>query len=240
MSNTDLPGFAELDRDGAIEEAASKVDGHTRQAFLRRTGAFMGAGAAFAALPAGAFAQGGASKGDVAILNFALTLEYLESAFYAEALSKGALKGETKKFADVVAAHEKTHVTTLKSVLGSSAVKEPQFNFKGTTASQSTFQQTSIVLEDTGVKAYLGQAGNIKAKAVLKSAASILAIEARHASWIRNIVGNGSSPSPAPESFQSSLTMSAVLAAVQGTGFITSMPSASAGGATSGNPSVTG
>ena len=239
MSNQHFPSFTELDRDGAVQEAASKVDGLTRQAFLRRTGAFVGGGVAFAALPASALAQGSAS-GDVAILNFALTLEYLESAFYQEAVSKGALNGETKKFAAVVADHEAQHVTALQKALGGKAVKKPKFDFKGTTASQSTFQATAMTLEDTGVKAYLGQAGNIKAKTVLAAAASILPIEARHASWIRDIIGKGSSPSPAPNAFQPSLTMAEVLSAVAGTGFIPGMSSASAGSAASGSPSMTG
>jgi rubrerythrin len=230
------PTLAELDRDGAIREAASRVDGVTRAAFMRRTAALLGGGlAAGAVLPGIASAQ---TSGDVAILNYALTLEYLEAAFYAEAKSKGALKGELANFASVVAEHEAAHVDALKKALGSKAVKKPAFDFKGTTGSSSTFSATSAVLEDTGVGAYLGQAGNIKTPAVAKAALSILPVEARHAAWVRDIAGSA----PAPNAFEPAKTMSAVLAAVQGTGFIRTMGSASAGSgsAVTGQPAMTG
>src|SRR5580765_4534051 len=118
-----LPPLEELDRDGAIQETAAKIDGDTRTAFLRKAGlgagAVLGSGALMGALPAVA---GAASTSDVDILNFALTLEYLEAAFYAEAVSKGALSGDVKKFAQIVAGHEKAHVGFLKGALGSKAV----------------------------------------------------------------------------------------------------------------------
>ena len=79
-------------------------------------GALAGSGAILAALPSLASA---AATTDVDILNFALTLEYLESAFYGEAVMKGALSGETKTFAKVVAGHEAAHVAALKGALGS-------------------------------------------------------------------------------------------------------------------------
>ncbi|MHB8656381.1 MAG: ferritin-like domain-containing protein [Solirubrobacteraceae bacterium] len=212
----------ELDRDGAIQEAAAGVDEATRASFMRRTGAFVGGGLALGSIPVAlATASGGLPSGDVKILNFALTLEYLEAAFYAEAVSKGALSGSAATFAHVVAQHEAAHVQALMSTLGSAAVKKPKFDFKGTTGKQSSFLSTSMVLEDTGVQAYEGQVGNIKTPAVLMAAGSILPVEARHAAWVRDIIGAGHSPVPAPQAFNPSLTMSAVLSAVKGTGFIT-------------------
>jgi Ferritin-like domain len=218
-----LPSLEELDVDGAIRETAERVDGDTRAAFLRKAGlgagAVIGSGAFFGTLPAiaGAVTRSTrVAKSDVAILNYALTLEYLEAAFYTEAVASGALKGKVATFAKVVMAHEVAHVGALKGTLGSAAVKKPKFNFKGTTKNQAKFQATSQVLEDTGVAAYLGQVANIKSKAVLGAAGSILPIEARHAGWIRDING----VSGAPTAFEAGKSMSQILAAVKATGFI--------------------
>ena len=212
--------LAELDVDGAIREAAEKVDGDTRAAFLRKAGigvgAVIGGGAFFGALPSIAGASTGAAKSDVAILNYALTLEYLEAAFYTEAVASGALKGKVAAFARVVKTHEVAHVAALKGALGSAAVKKPKFNFKGTTKNQAKFQATAQVLEDTGVAAYLGQVGNIKSKQILAAAGSILPIEARHAGWIRDI----NNTVGAPTAFEAGKSMSQILAAVKATGFI--------------------
>jgi len=222
---TDLFTLEELDVDGAIQETASKVDSHSRGMFLRNAGlgigALAGAGVLTGALPSLASAATSATAAsDVAILNFALTLEYLESSFYAEAVMKGALSGETKTFATVVAGHEAAHVAALKAALGKSAVAEPKFDFKGTTGDQAMFEATSEVLEYTGVHAYLGQVGNIKSKDILAAAGSILPVEAWHASWIADLRRHGAKPYPAPTAFASGLTMAQVLAAVKGTGFI--------------------
>jgi hypothetical protein len=213
-----LPKLEELDVDGAIREAASKVDGDTRAAFLKKAGIGAGAvvaGGAFAGAIPG-IASAGVAKSDVAILNFALTLEYLEAAFYAEAVSKGNFSGKTLAFAQVVAHHEAAHVAFLKSALGKAAVKSPKFDFKGTNVDAAKFMATAQVLEDTGVAAYLGQAGNIKSKKILGAAGSILAVEARHAGWIRDL---NNAPG-APSAFQGPKTKAQVLAAVTGTGFI--------------------
>jgi hypothetical protein len=234
MTNSMFPTLAELDRDGAIAEAASRVDGHTRAAFLGKVGALVG-GTAAAGMLAPSVSLG-AAKGDVAILNYALTLEYLEAAFYKQANDKGALSGEAKRFAKITGDHEAQHVTALKKALGSAAVKTPTFDFKGSTGDQATFLKTAMTLEDAGVKAYLGQAGAIKNKDYLSAAASILTVEARHASWVANIL----KVSPAPEAFQSSADMPTILAAVKGTGFIPALSSASPSSGASGTPSVTG
>jgi len=214
---TYLPALDELDADGAIQETAERIDGDSRASFLRKAGlgagAVLGSGALMGALPALA---GAASTSDVDILNFALTLEYLEAAFYTEAVGKGALSGEVKKFAQIVASHERAHVGFLKGALGAKAVKKPKFNFKGTTSNQAKFQATAQVLEDTGVAAYLGQVGNIRSKKILAAAGSILPIEARHAGWIREI----NKVAGAPKAFEAGKSKNQILAAVKKTGFI--------------------
>jgi rubrerythrin len=211
--------LAAVDADGAIGEATEALPDGTRGDFLRKAGAVGGGltgGGLLLALNSGT-AAAATSKGDIAILNFALTLEYLEAAFYAEAVRKGVLKGEVARFAREVAGHEKAHVVTLKQVLGRKAVARPSFDFQGTTGSRAKFIATATVLEDTGVKAYKGQAPRIKSDAILKAALAIHTVEARHASWIRHIAGKA----PAPAAFDPALTKQQVLAAVTKTGFIT-------------------
>jgi hypothetical protein len=213
-----LPNLEVLDVDGAIRETASKVDGDTRASFLRKAGigagTVIGGSAFLGAVPA--IASAATAPSDVAILNFALTLEYLEAAFYAEAVSKGRFSGKVGEFARVVAKHEAAHVAFLKSALGSAAVKSPKFDFKGTTTNRAKFMATAQVLEDTGVAAYLGQAGNIKSKKILGAAGSVLAVEARHAGWIRDL---NNAPG-APAAFQGAKSKAQILSAVKGTGFI--------------------
>ena len=211
-----------FDGDEAVAEAVAGLDeaGQTRGAMFRRAGAAAGGlGVAMALLGGSGVAgarQGGSKKNDVKILNFALTLEYLESAFYASALKHAGLTGEHKRLARTVHAHEAAHVQALKKALGSAAVKRPTFDFGSAVTSQSAFTATAIVLEDTGVQAYQGQTPYIQSNAVFKAAISIHPVEARHAAWIRNIGGQA----PAPDAFNPALTKDQVLAAVTGTGFI--------------------
>ena len=222
-----LPVVEELDRDGAIRETAAKVDPGTRASFLKKAGIGVGAlafGGAFAgAMPS--IATGAVPRSDVDILNFALTLEYLESAFYAQA-NKNKVWGsnkELRRFSTVVAQHEGTHVAFLKKTLGTAAVARPTFDFKDTVTDAGKFAATAQVLEDTGVHAYLGQVPNIKTGAVLLGAGRILPVEARHAAWIRDLRFSGGTTSPttpAPAAFEDGFTKAKILAAVKATGFI--------------------
>jgi hypothetical protein len=225
MTNNDVLTLGDIDADGALQETAERA-GVTRGDALRRAllggGALIGGGALLSALPASALAgTARAAAGDVDILNFALTLEYLEAAFYAEAVSGGKLSGEAMKFAKTVAHDEAAHVAFLKGALGMKAVKKPAFDFKGTTMKQATFLKTAMVLEDTGVSAYAGAAPMIADKKTLAAALSVHSVEARHAAWVRNIIGKGGNPLPAPAPFDPALTKAQVLKAVTGTGFIT-------------------
>lgn len=227
--NLELINLEAVDVDGAIREGAEEVAGDTRMSFLRKGaiagGAALSGGAILAALvPDVALASGSGrppasfGKGDIGILNFALTLEYLERAFYNEATSKGAITDpKTATFLKVTTHDERKHVAFLKKALGKHAVKEPKFNFHGTTANQATFQQTAYVLENTGVHAYLGQAGNIKDAEILLAAASIVTIEARHSGAIGSIINKAINPNGA---FDNGLPASAILKAVTGTHFI--------------------
>ena len=176
MTNNEALTFGAIDRDGALQETAERA-GVTRGDALRRAvlggSALVGASALLAGVPGTALASTKSSSrvsSDVDILNFALTLEYLEAAFYAEAVSAGKLSGEAKKFAAQVAKDEAAHVAFLKGALGSKAVAKPMFDFKGTTGKQGTFLKTAMVLEDTGVSAYAGAAPMITDKKTLSAA----------------------------------------------------------------------
>ncbi len=225
MMNDELT-VVDFDGDEAVAEAAAGLQEarSTRGGLFRHAGVMAGGlGVAAALVPSLASARnGGTKKEDIKILNFALTLEYLEAAFYAEALNRGIYSGSVLNFARTVAAHEATHVATLKGVLGAKAVAQPKFDFKGTTAKWKTFLRTAKVLEDTGVAAYQGQAPRIHQNAVLGPAAAILAVEARHAAWVRDLLYAGKSVKPAPEAFSTPQSMADILAAVKKTGFITS------------------
>ncbi|HEU4976461.1 MAG TPA: ferritin-like domain-containing protein [Baekduia sp.] len=237
--SVDVSHLAAFDLDGALGEAADRINHGTRKSFLRNAGILGGGMALLSLLPGVARAAGGGlPKGDIDILNYALTLEYLESSFYAEANRQGALSGELARFAKAVGQHEDAHVQALKQTLGGKATKKPRFDFQGTTAGKDTFAKTAMVLEDTGVKAYQGQATNIRTPAVLKAAISIHPVEARHAAWIASIMGSGSSP--APDAFNPAADMETVLAAVKSTGFVPALASAPAGDAVSGQPAMTG
>ena len=217
MPRIDLSPVVAFDADGALQETAEKAERHSRRGFLRTSGlALGGALVAGAGLPAAAIAQ---SKGDVAILNFALTLEYLESAFYKRALREANLSGALERFARTVSAHESAHVTALRKALGNAAVKRPTFAFGAAVKSASAFAATAVKLEDTGVMAYQGQAPFIRSQDVFRAAISIHPVEARHAAWIRNITAGYA---PAPAAFNPALTKSQVLSAVTATGFIKS------------------
>jgi hypothetical protein len=215
---SDLIRLDELDADGAIREAAAEA-GDTRMDFFKKAavggGTLVAGGALMGGLPSLAMGAKRSKKNDAAILKFALTLEYLESAFYDEAVKNGALTGDVLAAAKIVQKHERTHVKTLKGIV---SVKKPKFDFKDTTSDQAKFLATAQVLEDTGVAAYSGQAPNILQRAVLVAATSILTVEARHASRFRTL--NGANFAPA--AFDKPKTKKQILKAVAGTGFIKS------------------
>lgn len=221
-----------LTDDGALEDAAARGD--TRAGILRKAamggGAMMGGGLLLGGLTGTAMAADTRSaRQDRDILNYALTLEYLEAAFYAEANQKAGLTGEAAAFAKTAGAHEAAHVDFLRKALGSAAVASPTFTFGQTTASPGAFLKTAVVLEDTGVAAYIGQAYRLKNTRTILIASHVLAVEARHAAWVRTLVDGAV---PAPDAFNGSTfdadgfprggyaRMAQVLAGVKSLGFI--------------------
>jgi rubrerythrin len=207
---SDLITLELVDTDGAIREAEAGVAGDTRADFFRKAalggGALLGGSVLLSGFPALAEARPSLRQ-DVRILNYALTLEYLENAFYVEALAKAGLTGDALRAAQVIQRHEQAHVRFLRKALGKAAVKRPRFAFGDATSNQAKFLATAVVLEDTGVSAYAGQATRIKQVPVVKAALSIHSVEARHAAFVRELAGQ----SFAPRAFDKPAGMKAVL-----------------------------
>ncbi len=204
-----------LDEEAPIEEeTAARAD------FLAKAvvagGALVSGGVLIGGLPPLAVSAPSPAQ-DVQILNFALLLEYLEAAFYKEALARGKLKGELRQFAETVGAHERAHVAFIRTALGTKARRKPSFDFRGTTRNARTFAKTALALEDTGVAALNGQAPNLT-KGTLAAAAKIVSVEARHAAWIRDIL----ELNPAPRASDQPMTAKQATAALNRTRFVRS------------------
>lgn len=133
---------------------------------------------------------------DERIFNFALGLEYLQAAFYAHALERGQLRGELREFARVVGGQERAHVRFIRDQLGNAAREEPEFDFGDLAADEERFSQAALALEESGVGGYIGQGANLTVEGVA-AAAPIVSVEARHAAWIRDLVGENPAPAAA-------------------------------------------
>lgn len=167
---------------------------------------------------------------DIDILQFALTAEHLESAFYAQGFAKfpaSDFKALGLSDASITALlavgqSEATHVSTLLSAIASAGFQPVQpctYNFGFTDA--GAMVATARVLEAVGISAYLGAAPLINSSAVLSVAASIATVEARHQTFIRG----ASNATPIPAAFDTPLGVRGVFTLAAA--FISSCPSGS-------------
>ena len=207
MSNSQL---------AAPELAAVEVKGITRESFILRSA--LAAGSVYGLSTVGPFVKQAMAQGDTGdtdILNFALTLEYLEAAFYEQANKEVSdLSGQAKSISQLLEKDEKAHVDALTKTikdLGGTPVKAPGVDFGNTFANQKSFLKLAQTLEDTGVSAYNGAGPSIQSKEVLAAAGSIVQIEARHAAGIRTLRGKPA----APTAFDKALDKQQVLDAVK-------------------------
>lgn len=198
----------EFTSDNLVSEKASRRDSF-------KTLGSLGKKAAAAAIPFGlatmmpkkSFAQMGGGD-PISALQLALTLEYLEAAFYNMGTMSGGIieqMGDSRSMTvyNTIADHENSHVAFLQTGLGDDSVESPEFDFtagglfdpfnedSGISAADSYAQFLAIsqALEDTGVRAYKGQAGNLMGTDFLTPALQIHSVEARHASEVRRIRG---------------------------------------------------
>jgi len=134
-------------------------------------------------------------KGDVGILNYALTLEYLETAFYADVVKSGLFKGaelETiRKFGREEAEHVQALTAAVKQ-LGGKPAPEPKAEFP--LKSAKSVLELAGTVENLGAAAYLGQAANIQSPEVLASALAIHSVEGRHAAVLNTLLGESITP----------------------------------------------
>lgn len=217
---------------GVVMELAR--DDVERRKFLRMAGRGIGAGAAASGLGAFVAACGGSSKssssngsqaatapsssssssgsGDLTIVNYALTLEYLEAQFYDKVIHSGLFSGKNLSVIKTFGAEEHEHVVALKKVASSlgTPAKKPKGKFPLKDAASVT--KLAGAVENLGAAAYLGQAGNIQSKEILAAALAIHTVEARHAATINLVLMKSPTPDGA---FGKPMSMSQVLAAVK-------------------------
>lgn len=196
------------------ELGAVEVHGVTRASFILR--GTLAAAAAYGATAAAPFVSGAlaaSSTGDIDILNFALTLEYLETNFYQVKGKAVGLSGEARSLATMLGDQEAEHVAALTKAItaaGGKPVAMPMFSFPVT--DQVSFLKLAYALENTGVGAYNGAGPSLSNPQYLAAAGSIVQVEARHAAAIALQTGGSITPSGA---FDKPLTMAQVLTKVK-------------------------
>lgn len=201
LFNIDQMSKNELDVFSSRREAFKKLGSFSKKLSLAAIPAVV-----LNSLPKVAFAQ--SAEGVIGILNYALTLEHLEYRFYQMGVDvSGLIPAEDLPVFDQIRKHEQAHVAFLQdtiNTLGGTPVEEPTFDFTagGTfpdphdPANYAVFMALAQGFEDTGVRAYKGQAGALQAAAekstmntALTAALSIHGVEARHASQVRRMRG---------------------------------------------------
>ena len=202
---------------------------YTRRGLLKGTAA-AGAGALALSAVGGHFAAGEATAAaqqmsDLDILNYALTLEYLEADAYAAINQAGILSGRAATYFRLFGQDEADHVTAIAATirqLGGTPVAKPQFNFSSVPTSATEVVRFFQQVEAVGVSAYLGAAPMIRNLDILEAALSIHAVEAEHTAALADLVAPGTDLF-APTAFPAPRTPDQVLQIVAP--FLAAMPS---------------
>lgn len=178
-----------------LERVVGRRDAVTRLGGVAAAAVAASVPLALAVAARSAFAQGALPQGIRDVLNFALTLEYLEAEFYQLGLAApGLIPAMDRAVFAQIGKHEDAHVVLLRAVLGNEAVAKPAFDFTAGGAfgdvfsNYTTFMALAQGFEDTGVRAYKGQAGALIINGtVLTVALQIHSVEARHAAQVRRM-----------------------------------------------------
>lgn len=170
----------------------------TRSAFILRCG--LAVAGAYGAAAVGPFVGRALAQGsDVEILQFALTLEFLEAEFYTRAPDELDLRGDVAELTEELRDNESQHVETLSALiekLGGTPIGKPRFDFAGAYATPVSYLRQANILEDTGVSAYNGAGPLVQDPDVLAAAGSIVQVEARHAALVRLLRDKPPAPNP--------------------------------------------
>lgn len=227
-----MPGLGQMEAEGSVE---IEQKGTSRRKFLAGSAALLAGGMLLGA-PKAAEAHSTGPPTDIDILNYILTLEHLENAFYRAGMRRfnekefeGArvFAGSAKEFIRrsayqnfvVIGNHESAHVNTLLGVirsLGGRPVPALRYDFGFDDV--GSFVNVAQLLENTGVSAYDGGIAHIQAGPLLTAGATIATIEARHASYINFINGDR----PFPDAFDRPVSPRDIFDAASG--FITNNP----------------
>ncbi len=157
--------------------------------------------------------ESGGGEGDLAILNYALTLEYLEADFYAKVEDADLFSGKQLDLVKRFGNDEKEHAEALKATieqLGGTPVAVPETQFP--LDSRDEVLKLAATVENLGAAAYLGKAAEIQSEEVLAAALSIHSVEARHAAALNVLLGRQATPDGA---FAEPADEATVLAAVK-------------------------
>jgi hypothetical protein len=204
---------------GAPGRDRAPGDGRTRGQALRAAlagGTAVGIGALVGRLTRPEVTAGqGSEAQDVRILNFLLILEEVQAAFYDAASRQAGLPGDLLQFARTVAPQEREHVALLRERLGPSARPRPEVDVREATSDAERFRANAIDLEEATAAAYIGQGARLTRDA-MREAGRIVAVEARHAAWIRDLAGED----PAPRAADPGRTADDVLSELRRKGLV--------------------
>jgi hypothetical protein len=192
--------------------AAIEVRGMTREAFLARV--TLAAAAAYGAGAVGPFVREALALsperreavGDIGILNFALTIQFIEASFYEEGRRAAPLSGRARTLVDEIVANEAEHVRVLRQVivdLRGRPVAPPEVSFRRAFGSRASALQVARDLEDTAVHVLVGSGRDLVSKEVLTRLASLAQVEARHSALLRVLQGGEA----APQAFEDTLSI---------------------------------